>query len=208
MKSILTRHRVVAICGSFLIVSCSSSALQVQDSDAPKPHLYIATDVSSPNEVKFASRCLDETKRLARRFGFLSLDRVAGNTVHVHYSNSSDRAAFREFVENELVETPASDAGLIASVQRISTYGQSLEQKGRLTALLLTEGTTSNESIDSLRSVAESIPKNVSLYIVGVSPEHRKSFSRAFNPIRDRARIYGQSDAAISSLIKHLKEQG
>jgi hypothetical protein len=172
----------------------------------PQVHLLVAAAMSTEEEVRFTTMLLSGVRRNANRYEILSLDRLVKDGVEIFYSNASGRGPIDEFSKHHVTVMSSSNKALAASLKRVNDYGENISQKSRLVAVIVTSGTSEPGAISELQGITKKIPSSVSLYMAGVSPKHRNAFSSVVHPIRDRAQVFGQGTAAVSSLLESLSE--
>jgi hypothetical protein len=200
--SIATQIRVAlaGIAGALLLSGCPK-----QDSPAPSATLFISLDTNTKAEVAFVTSFLDEFSFRTSGYRWLVVDVQQGHKVHNRYSNPPSEKAVEELLE-KLTEIPSDDEALLSALAHAKEYVRKVGKDEQLKIVIVTAGTSSPQVLTAIQKISkELVPhKNISLFVAGVSEEHRLLMSQAFSAIDNRVQFFGAGNAELSELLRVL----
>lgn len=191
---------IVGVAGALLLSGCPK-----YDSPAPSATLFISLDTNTKAEVSFATSFLDEFSFRTGGYRWLVVDVQQGNRVHNRYSNPPSEKAVEELIET-LTEMPSDDGALLSALTHAKEYLRKVGKDEQLRIVIVTAGTSTPRVLTAIQKISkELIPhKNISLFVAGVSEEHRLLMSQAFSAIDDRVQFFGSGNAELDELLRVL----
>lgn len=186
-----------------LLTACSG----INTTGGTEAHIMILADVSTPDELAYATLFTDGFARKVRHFDTLSIDTFTKDTTKVDYSGRADRSVVNEFLADRLKEVaPSTDKALVAAARRVAQYAHDMDDGTRLVAVILTNGSRDAATIDALTTIAETLPTsgNTSIYLAGVDPINVTALTPVFHTIPANAAVIGTLKSDVKILLQRL----
>lgn len=165
--------------------------------------VYIAADISTPEEVATAQSVIEQVESILYPEDFIRVDALINDTTQVSYASAPDRAGLWA-VSEALTVQPSSDTAKVSVLYVVKDLCEQYPNEV-IYAVFLTSGTSAQKAISHMEDVAAQVVPcgNVHLLVLGVSPTHRAPFSRAFSPLSDHVQ-FATSPEEISSVLLSL----
>jgi major membrane immunogen (membrane-anchored lipoprotein) len=175
MKNILLP---LAVTATLACTSCSKS---------DKSQIYVSHDTGSQDMSSFSRNANYELGKNTTSSQYLNVDIQDGNTVKSMYSKAANRSELQRLDAPLKEITSSNGLSLTASVKRILEITKNSSPKTKVTAYLITRGTSDKKVLSEIGNISNQIKQlnrpNLKIYLLGLSPTNKIPTSSAFNPI-------------------------
>jgi hypothetical protein len=175
--------------------------------------------IFQPNTDELSSMSEDvlyQLSKKASRKHVMEISVLSETGVSVIFSKTPTRRAIQELrpqldsdpSTHKLEPISSKDEQLVAAVQRLSDRVLSENKHHPVTVYIITGGTSSSRVIAQIKTITENLSQhnisNTRLYLVGVEPQNRLSFAKAFAPIGSSVEFAGPEYSEWIQLIRKL----
>ncbi|MDZ8185500.1 MAG: hypothetical protein RMX96_11675 [Nostoc sp. ChiSLP02] len=171
----------------------------------PDAQVYIAYQLNNEKAVTFVTDINDKFSRTNSEYP-TNVDILKGGRVSNIYGVSSE-GSIRD-IEKDLHVTPSDERALIQALNRIKGL---INEKQKLHAFIVTEGSDDKSTLKKIQNIAEEIankkPQNFYIYLLGLKPELKIEFSDAFHAIKEIVSSCPNTQyEQCSSLVEKIEE--
>lgn len=162
---------------TIFLTSCIGSS-ETNGSKRCNPEVYIGLELNSQQDVKLAKTFLHKTSKKADN-NLFHIDILTGDDVAYIYSDSYNKKAVRDIIQEKLEKKESSDKALEKAFNRVKNLVIKSKTNEDLYAYIVSSGTSNENTIQQIKQIIDDFASNqtkskkLHLYLIGLTDENR-----------------------------------